>query len=114
MSLFDNYSVKGTMKYFREKPDEDEDDDKLIISIGIKSNHELTKDIYLSISKFLENMLIEDYLTEEQYLSIQLQKKEEEKMKKVFEKRQKEQMKQQHQQQKGGKTNKSGKKKSLY
>jgi hypothetical protein len=89
MDAFDSYSVKKQIKFFKTIDEED----KIIISISINSNHELQKDILQQVNEFLEKLLLESYITEEQHLSnvlyqktLEKQEKEQEKLRKKNEK----------------------------
>ncbi|RZK22235.1 MAG: hypothetical protein EOO43_09860 [Flavobacterium sp.] len=91
MSLFSNYQAKGQLKFFKSN----DDDQKLNISIGISSNHEMNSNLYESISNFLETLLIGDYINEDTYSERKEHEKEEEIALKLHEKALKEQAKQQ-------------------
>jgi hypothetical protein len=69
-NVFNKYGVNGKLKFFKN-----DSDDKLTISIGISSNHQMNENILDDINKFLEKLLIEDYITEDMHQSIMLHKK---------------------------------------
>lgn len=72
-TLFTNFSVKGNLKFYKSNDEEE----KVTISIGVTANHQVSQNIYEKLSEFLEKLLIDDYLTEEQHLSnVELEKQE--------------------------------------
>jgi hypothetical protein len=73
-SLFNQYIVKGNLKFFKNT----DNDQKITIGISISTNHQLDEDLNESIEDFLEKLLIADYINEDAYNS----KKEFEKLQK--------------------------------
>jgi hypothetical protein len=71
VSLFNSYSVKGSLKFYKSH----DDDQKLVVSIAINADHQVDKNIYAKLSEFLETLLIEDYINEDSYKSILLHEK---------------------------------------
>ena len=61
MALFNNFSSKGKLNFYRIEDDQD----TLTVSIGITSNHQIKESINESIEKFLTNLLIKDYMNED-------------------------------------------------
>jgi hypothetical protein len=59
--MFNSYSVKGSLKFFKN----DDDGDKITLSIGINANHKVDMNIYDKLNDFLEKLLIKDYHSEE-------------------------------------------------
>lgn len=78
-TLFNNYSAKGCLKFYSSS----DNDEKLTISIGISTDHQVKQDIYKKLSDFLENLLVDDYETEEQYESKREYQKNQKKMEKA-------------------------------
>jgi hypothetical protein len=85
-SLFSSYQAKGQLKFFKSSDNEE----KLTISIGISSNHQMNSNLYESISVFLDKLLIGDYINEEMYNEIKEREKEEELSIKLLKKQEKE------------------------
>lgn len=88
-TLFDSYAVKGNLKFFKNV----DEDEKITVSIGVSTNHQCSQDIYQKLSDFLETLLIESYITEDQHTSNLEMKKQEIKQSKVREKAIKDQQK---------------------
>jgi hypothetical protein len=61
MALFNNFSSKGKLNFYKIEDDQD----TLTVSIGIASNHQIKESIYDNIEKFLTNLLIKDYMNED-------------------------------------------------
>ena len=106
-SLFNSYSTKGNLKFYKIK----DNDEKLTISINITANHELNKNIYENVNMFLEKLLIEDYENEETYNRKVEEEKNQAKQMKAQEKYRKDQEKKAKQ---ASKPKKIAKSKSLY
>jgi thiamine pyrophosphate-dependent acetolactate synthase large subunit-like protein len=85
MSVFNSFSTKGKLVFYRTMNDED----KITISININSNHETDKDIQNDISQFLTNLLVDNYETEASYISSREAKKQQQKYVKEQEKKRK-------------------------
>jgi hypothetical protein len=62
-SIFNDYSSKGCLKFYKLEDEEL----KLKISISISSNHQLDNNLVDSINEFLNKLLINDYENEEAY-----------------------------------------------
>jgi len=63
-TLFNTYSVKGSLKFYKNN----DEDEKITISIGITANHQVNENIYENLNDFLEKLLIEDYHNEEVFI----------------------------------------------
>lgn len=79
-SLFNQFSVKGSLKFFKNE----DNDEKITIGISVSANHQVDQNLYENIEEFLEKLLIADYITEDTYNC----KKESEKLVKKQEKEQ--------------------------
>ncbi len=77
-TLFNTYSVKGNLKFYKNE----NNDEKITIGISITANHQVDENIYENLNEFLEKLLIADYISEDAYNI----KKEHEKMVKKLEK----------------------------
>jgi len=108
--LFNTYSVKGNLKFYKNESTHEDQDEKITISIGISANHQIKENIYEDLSAFLEKLLIEDYINEETYQS----RKAHEKALIKGEKEQAKQEKKLQQQKKKAKSVKPKKVNSLY
>ena len=62
-TMFSTYSVKGKLKFYKNADDSDE----LALSFGINANHQPDELIYEKINDFLEQLLIDDYHSEEKH-----------------------------------------------
>ncbi len=62
--LFNTYSVKGNLKFYKIEPENEDNEEKITVSIGISANHQIESNIYEDLSAFLEKLLIEDYMNE--------------------------------------------------
>lgn len=91
--LFNTYAVKGNLKFYKIEPKNEDEEEKITVSIGITANHQIKANIYEDLSAFLEKLLIEDYMNEHTYQSNQEHEK-------VLIRAQKEQAKREKQQQK--------------
>jgi hypothetical protein len=107
-NLFTNYSVKGNLKFYKII----DEDEKITISISVNANHELSRDIYQNINNFLENLLIEEYMTEDSYTAKKLHEKMLQKQQKENEKYEKTKAKESKKKAKA--TKKTASSKSLY
>lgn len=68
--LFDTYSVKGNLKFYKIETDPDAlEEEKITINIGISANHQIKANIYEDVSAFLENLLLKDYMNESTHKS---------------------------------------------
>jgi hypothetical protein len=72
-TLFTTFSVKGNLKFYKTTDEEE----KVTISIGVNANHQLDNNLYEKLSDFLEQLLINDYITEDQHNSIKIHEKQE-------------------------------------
>lgn len=78
-TLFNSYSVKGNLKFYKNN----DENEKITISIGISANHQINENIYDDLNEFLEKLLIEDYHNEEIYTkNKEVEKAEKEEQKK--------------------------------
>jgi hypothetical protein len=75
---FNSYSVKGSRKFFKN----DDDGEKISLSIGINASHKVNMDIYDKLNDFLEKLLIEAYHGEEIHTAKIDHEKQEEKTEK--------------------------------
>ena len=64
-SLFTQFSVMGSLKYYKTE----DTDEKITVGISITANHQIKANIYEDLSAFLEKLLIEDYINEATYES---------------------------------------------
>ncbi len=107
--LFNTYSVKGNLKFYKVNCESEDNEEKITVSIGISANHQIKENIYEDLSAFLEKLLIEDYMNEQTYQS----RKEHEKaiVKAVKEQGKREKL---QEKQRKAKSTKVVKKKSIY
>lgn len=68
--MFDSYSVRGKLNFYKNTDDQE----KVTISIGVTANHQVNQNIYEQLSDFLEKLLIDNYINEDQYQSIKYMK----------------------------------------
>lgn len=73
-TLFDSYSVRGKIFFFKTIDCEE----KITIAVGVNANHQVDKNIYEKLNEFLEKLLIDDYITEDQHNAIKLHEKQQE------------------------------------
>lgn len=63
MSLFDNYTIRGKLKFYKINTDS-----KLTICFNIGSDHKIDDTIENKITDFLNKIFLEEYETEEAHL----------------------------------------------
>lgn len=78
MSLFNSYSTKGKLKFFKINNDAEE----ITIGISVNSNHKISENIYDNVSKYLDTLLIKDYQNEDVHNEIKEAEKEQAKAQK--------------------------------
>ena len=70
--IFKSFNTKTSLKFVKE----DNDTQFISVNIGISSNTELSNDILKKIEELLNSLLLDEYITNEEYENNKIDKKE--------------------------------------
>jgi thiamine pyrophosphate-dependent acetolactate synthase large subunit-like protein len=88
-SLFNQFSVKGNLKFFKNE----DNGEKITIGISVSANHQVDENLYENINEFLEKLLIAEDASNSKKESEKLQKKQEKEQAKYYKDLEKKKMK---------------------